>query len=480
MGSFVRQIAFLALAASLVGCAASGPSPAGYFFFNRREDHAQVLFRIRADGSGEQRLARSSRYGHVNAYSAEPPHHVLVALEGPEPRLCRSCGKHDLRRFRYDVRSDTFQRIRIPPRHCRPVENEDLSLCISTERPDSESVATDRQGRERSHLHTCARSADGSAAVLEPRSRRIFGVSAEGAVVLLATKADGCNDQRQPLHEIDAAPKLAQSNDAVRLLFIGLPPKGGERALYATTLDGKELLLVTHDKARFLGMLPGGAFVAQLGTNGNGWQHDDLGLIDPRKSAEPIMVWPNHLFLALLPGERLLIKSLKAPYPIFTVRPDGAELYEIVSNGIDMEAYTRTPDGYIVFKRFLPQSPYPALLCVRETGGPVTSIAPEGVDQAVPAGGRIVFTQSTKGAVSLMSIRPNGTDRRSILGPLDSKIEALQSLGDGWVRFLIEDDSSGGDLYVVRADGSGLRYVTDGVSHSLFLSDRPATARPSR
>jgi Tol biopolymer transport system component len=91
-----------------------------------------------------------------------------------------------------------------------------------------------------------------------------------------------------------------------------------------------------------------------------------------------------------------------------------------------------------------------------------------------PAGDRIAFTSYRDGDTDLYSIRPDGTDLKRLTNSTGNDAHSTWSSDGKWIAFTsarggFKDEAPlhpsnpqpYGDLYVMRADGSDVRRLTD-------------------
>lgn len=502
MRSLTLLTVLFTLAPSASGCAsgqgpnapalpgASSSAPAGYIFFRRFENHAGSLFLVRGDGSNEKRILQGSRRGTLSIAKMEPPYHAQIGVSGHHPELCPSCDPSAPQKdFRLDVRTLAFEPLPQRPSGCRPVPGSELSLCIpgpvSSNR--SEIVLRDARGARAKSvmegvLRSCGHFADGSAAVVDMSTRRLYGVSPRGDVAPLAEVSEGtCKPVVSLDYDLSMAPPPDPTADPPRVIFQGAPEPGGKPGLYIASLDGKETLLITAERARFLTGLSGGAVAVELKVDAP--ELEDLAIIDPRRGVEPIHRWDDAHLVGLTPTGRLVISSRKPPYSLWTAQPDGTGLAEVLGDGSATSLKLATRSGYLIFYRRNSSNQWDnAALSVPETGGAPVVLARSGVSlPPFTVKDRIIVIERAANRVTMISIMPDGAGRHVLADFKGGKIFDTHVLPGGWVLFAGNESESGpGDLYVVHADGYGFRRVAGAASFYGFLPDEAPGGGKSR
>ena len=161
------------------------------------------------------------------------------------------------------------------------------------------------------------------------------------------------------------------------------------------------------------------------------------------------------------------------PAQIATIRPDGTGFTPIVDDDVNNGFPTWSPDGtQIVYKR--------GKHLVRRTLAdgnviPLTDGAYyDNFPKWQPHGDRILFTSDRDGRFELYTMRPDGTDVRRLTNTEGSSAHSSWSPDGQWIMFTsgrkgFKDEmvmSEGvpqpyGELFVMRADGSDVRQLTD-------------------
>jgi len=158
---------------------------------------------------------------------------------------------------------------------------------------------------------------------------------------------------------------------------------------------------------------------------------------------------------------------------IATIKPDGSDLRTIVDDGINNGFPSWSPDGkQIVYK----QGKHLAIRTLADGKTvPLTDGAHyDNFPQWQPHGGVILFTSDRDGRFELYTIRPDGADLKRLTNVPGSNAHSAWSPDGAWIVF-----SSGrkgfkdemalydgvpqpyGEIFVMRADGSDARQLTD-------------------
>ena len=165
---------------------------------------------------------------------------------------------------------------------------------------------------------------------------------------------------------------------------------------------------------------------------------------------------------------RLIVYWSTSPYPsLWAVKPDGSGRHRLVRLQKNAKRPRLSPDGrWVAFDGARPGVPAMSdfdIQVVRVDGrGRRTLTATEEWDvdaQWAPDGSRIAFTRMPAGAdwkkAGVWTVAPDGSDAHPIvLGQL-----ARWSPDGKQLVFAAPTDSSDGDLFVVNADGTGLRQL---------------------
>jgi Tol biopolymer transport system component len=161
------------------------------------------------------------------------------------------------------------------------------------------------------------------------------------------------------------------------------------------------------------------------------------------------------------------------PAQIATIKPDGTGFTPIVDDGANNGFPTWSPDArQIVYKHGR------HLVRRNLADGSVTQLTDgshyDNFPKWQPHGDRILFTSDRDGRFELYTMRPDGTDVQRLTNVEGSSAHSSWSPDGQWIMFTsgrkgFKDEmamSEGvpqpyGELFVMRADGSGVRQLTD-------------------
>ncbi len=161
------------------------------------------------------------------------------------------------------------------------------------------------------------------------------------------------------------------------------------------------------------------------------------------------------------------------PSQIATIKPDGTGFTPIVDDGVNNGFPTWSPDGkQIVYKRGK------HLVLRNLAAGKLTQLTNgtyyDNFPKWQPGGNRILFTSDRDGRFELYTIKPDGTDVQRLTNVPGSSAHSSWSPDGKWIMFSsgrkgFKDEmahSEGvpqpyGEIFVMRADGSGIRQLTD-------------------
>jgi len=170
-------------------------------------------------------------------------------------------------------------------------------------------------------------------------------------------------------------------------------------------------------------------------------------------------------------GSRIVFASNRTGnYQIYTMNADGSGVARVTHDGNDDRRPTWTADGHILFQNG--DFPNRAIFRINADGNGLQQLTPVSSDNATvaaaPRGGRIAFSSTRgDGTQRLYTANADGSAAKLVLpsppGPETADVEADWSPSGN--QLLFERFIFGGpvttDLYVVHADGSGLRRLTD-------------------
>jgi dipeptidyl aminopeptidase/acylaminoacyl peptidase len=170
-------------------------------------------------------------------------------------------------------------------------------------------------------------------------------------------------------------------------------------------------------------------------------------------------------------GGRIVFASNRSGnYQIYTMNADGSAVTRVTHDGNDDRRPTWTADGHILFQNG--SFPNRAIFRIGADGNGLQQLTPVSSDNATvaaaPRGGRIAFSSTRgDGTQRLYTANADGSAAQLVLpsppGPETADVEADWSPRGNLLLF--ERFTFGGpvttDLYVVRADGSGLRRLTN-------------------
>ena len=170
-------------------------------------------------------------------------------------------------------------------------------------------------------------------------------------------------------------------------------------------------------------------------------------------------------------GSRIVLASNRTGnYQIYTMNADGSGVTRVTHDGNDDRRPTWTADGHILFQNG--DFPNRAIFRINADGNGLQQLTPVSSDNATvaaaPRGGRIAFSSTRgDGTQRLYTANADGSAAKLVLpsppGPETADVEADWSPSGN--QLLFERFIFGGpvttDLYVVHADGSGLRRLTD-------------------
>ena len=161
------------------------------------------------------------------------------------------------------------------------------------------------------------------------------------------------------------------------------------------------------------------------------------------------------------------------PSQIATIKPDGTGFTPIVDDGANNGFATWSPDGkQIIYKRGK------HLVRRNLADGIVTQLTDgayyDNFPKWQPHGDRILFTSDRDGRFELYTMRPDGTDVRRLTNAEGSSAHSSWSPDGRWIMFTsgrmgFKDEmvmseavpQPYGELFVMRADGSDIRQLTD-------------------
>jgi Tol biopolymer transport system component len=170
-------------------------------------------------------------------------------------------------------------------------------------------------------------------------------------------------------------------------------------------------------------------------------------------------------------GARIVFASDRTGnYQIYTMKADGSDVTRVTHEGNDDRRPTWTADGRILFQNG--SFPNRAIFRINADGNGLQQLTPVSSDNATvaaaPRGGRIAFSSTRgDGTQRLYTANADGSAAKLVLpsppGPETADVEADWSPRGN--QLLFDRFTFGGpltsDLYVVRADGSGLRQLTN-------------------
>jgi Tol biopolymer transport system component len=182
---------------------------------------------------------------------------------------------------------------------------------------------------------------------------------------------------------------------------------------------------------------------------------------------------PDETMIALTLG-RLASRNPVTASQVALVRSDGTR-FRRLTNGTDSSAYPSfSPDGKTLVYRLLGQQQ--GLRTVAIADGRVTRLTSEWDNFPAwsPRGDRIAFTGFRNGDFEIYTVRPDGTDVRQLttdqgtaghpVWSPDGRSILFTSSRMGWkdeVFLAAQGAQTYGELFVMRADGTGLRQLTD-------------------
>jgi Tol biopolymer transport system component len=171
---------------------------------------------------------------------------------------------------------------------------------------------------------------------------------------------------------------------------------------------------------------------------------------------------------------RLASRHPVTPSQIAIVRSDGSG-FRVLTNGTDSSAYPSfSPDGTQLVYRVLGQEQ--GLRIMSLENGRVTRVTSEWDNFPAwsPRGDRIAFTSLRNGDFEIYTVKLDGTDVRQLTAdhgtaghPVwspDGRSILFTSSRMGWkdeVMLAAQGAQTYGELFVIRADGSGVRQLTD-------------------
>ena len=170
-------------------------------------------------------------------------------------------------------------------------------------------------------------------------------------------------------------------------------------------------------------------------------------------------------------GKRIVFASNRdGNYQIYTMNADGSGVTRVTHDASDDRRPTWTADGHILFQNGT--FPNRAIFRIGADGNGLQQLTPVSSDNATvaaaPRGGRIAFSSTRgDGTQRLYTANADGSAAKLVLpsppGPETADVEADWSPNGN--DLLFERFIFGGpvttDLYVVHADGSGLRRLTN-------------------
>ncbi|HKD34449.1 MAG TPA: hypothetical protein VKB73_13450 [Gaiellaceae bacterium] len=170
-------------------------------------------------------------------------------------------------------------------------------------------------------------------------------------------------------------------------------------------------------------------------------------------------------------GSRIVFASKRTGnYQLYTMNADGSGVTRVTHDANDDRRPTWTADGHILFQNGT--FPNRAIFRIDADGNGLQHLTPASSDNATvaaaPRGGRIAFSSTRgDGTQRLYVANADGSAAHLVLpsppGPETADVEADWSPRGN--ELLFERFTFGGpvttDLYVVHADGSGLRRLTD-------------------
>jgi dipeptidyl aminopeptidase/acylaminoacyl peptidase len=170
-------------------------------------------------------------------------------------------------------------------------------------------------------------------------------------------------------------------------------------------------------------------------------------------------------------GNRIVFASNRTGnYQIYTMNADGPGVARVTHDGNDDRRPTWTADGHILFQNG--SFPNRAIFRIGADGNGLQQLTPVSSDNATvaaaPRGGRIAFSSTRgDGTQRLYTANADGSAAKLVLpsppGPETADVEADWSPRGN--ALLFERFTFGGpittDLYVVHADGTGLRRLTN-------------------
>jgi hypothetical protein len=170
-------------------------------------------------------------------------------------------------------------------------------------------------------------------------------------------------------------------------------------------------------------------------------------------------------------GSRIVFASNRpGNYQIYTMNADGSAVTRITHDANDDRRPTWIADGHILFQNG--SFPNRAIFRIGADGNGLQQLTPVSSDNATvaaaPRGGRIAFSSTRgDGTQRLYTANADGSAAQLVLpsppGPETADVEADWSPRGNMLLF--DRFTFGGpvtsDLYVVRADGSGLRQLTN-------------------
>ncbi len=161
------------------------------------------------------------------------------------------------------------------------------------------------------------------------------------------------------------------------------------------------------------------------------------------------------------------------PSQIATIKPDGTGFTPIVDDGVNNGFPTWSPDGkQIVYKRGK------HLVLRNLSDGKLTQLTNgahyDNFPKWQPGGNRILFTSDRDGRFELYTIKPDGTDVKRLTNVPGSSAHSSWSPDGQWIMFSsgrkgFKDEMAHsenvpqpyGEVFVMRADGTGVRQLTD-------------------
>jgi dipeptidyl aminopeptidase/acylaminoacyl peptidase len=165
-------------------------------------------------------------------------------------------------------------------------------------------------------------------------------------------------------------------------------------------------------------------------------------------------------------GSQIVFASNRGgDFAIYIMNADGSNVRLVTSAVPNAHRPTMTADGKIVFQSgFFPNR---ALYIVAVDGSGLTRLTPLDSDNAyaaaAPHNDRIAFSRFQGDTQSLYVMKENGTGVQPLTTPgsQNSDVQANWSPNSNDVVFAHGDSNNGADLYIVHANGTGLRQLTN-------------------